>query len=242
MEMAPFDSVHDDLMSWLVAEAKQRKLRVLLTPRLEVENEGLHSGGAIKPSNWEHWWWSYRRVALHYARYCSMHKVSAYAIGSELSSTELQADRWRKLIKEARKIFTGDLTYLSAADSVERVPFWDALDHVGVVVDQAQPRSEGQLQEGLGLLLKRLNNLPKARELGYLVAEAGCGRGAPDAGRELVCQAALFQSLRDEPRLEGVYLLPAADLTDRVSASDEPKAAIETSSDIVSHWYRRSKS
>ncbi|MDB4991648.1 MAG: hypothetical protein JWN04_6826, partial [Myxococcaceae bacterium] len=71
-EIAPFDSVHDELLSWLIDQAKRRKLRVMLAPRLEVENEGLHSGSAIAPGNWENWWWSYRRVALHYARVGAM--------------------------------------------------------------------------------------------------------------------------------------------------------------------------
>lgn len=240
VEMAPFDSVHDDLLTWLIEQAKRRKLRVLLTPRLEVENEGLHSGAAIKPSSWELWWWSYRRVALHYARFCALRKVSSYALGSELTSTEQQAEPWRKLIKEARKVYKGELTYLAAPDSFERVPFWDALDVVGLAVDQAEPRNEYQLAARLAPLLKRLGKSSTVREHGYVIAETGCGGATPDPARELLCQYSLFQSFRDEPRLLGSYLLPAADLLERASPS-EPEGQAETSSDIVRHWYLKSR-
>ncbi|MDB4972842.1 MAG: hypothetical protein JWN48_1183 [Myxococcaceae bacterium] len=237
-EVAPFDSVHDELLTWLFDQAKRRKLRVLVTPRLEVENEGLHSGGSIEPDNWEHWWWAYRRVALHYARLCAMRKVAALSIGSELSSTEGQSERWRKLIKEARKIYKGELTYIATPETVDKVAFWDELDVVSVAVDQAQPRNEEQLTDKLAQLTKRLSRSPKLREFGYVIAETGCGRGDPDTARELLCQYSLFQGLRDEPKLEGVYLQPSVELGQKGHA--KPKG--QTSSDIVSHWYKKSRS
>ncbi|MDB4991662.1 MAG: hypothetical protein JWN04_6840 [Myxococcaceae bacterium] len=234
-EIAPFDSVHDELLSWLVDQAKRRKLRVLLTPRLEVENEGPHSGGAIKPDNWESWWWSYRRVALHYARLGAMRKVAALSLGSELSSTEAQSDRWRKLIKEARKIYKGQLTYLAAPENVEKVGFWEALDFVGIALDQAQPRNEEQLTDKLASLTRKLGRSSKLHELGYVLAETGCGHGDPDPARELLCQYALFQGLRDEPRLEGVFLLPSVNLL------QGPKSAPQAASQVVAHWYQESR-
>ena len=204
VEVAPFESVHDELLTWVIDGAKRRKLRVLLTPRLEVENEGLNSGGAIEPSNWEHWWWSYRRVVLHYAKVAQMRKLQGYAIGDRLTTSENQSERWRDLIKEARKSFHGELTYIAAPESVGKVGFWDALDVVSVAIDQAQPKNEDQLTDRLAQITKRLDKASKPR--GYQIVETGCGRGDPSAARELLCTFALFEGLRDEPQLSGAYL------------------------------------
>jgi hypothetical protein len=231
LEIAPFESVHDTLLTWLMDEAKRRKLRVLLTPRVSVENEASWAARGLKPSSWDRWWWSYQRIALHYARVAATRKVSMYAVGSELSSTEGQLDRWRKLIKAVRKIYKGKLTYLAAADGFDKVPFWDALDVVGIAVDQAEPRSESQLMELLSPLPKRIGRSGKARELGYLISEASCGEGEHDDARELLCQRALFQSFRDESRLQGVFVNPAPAAGPSAHAGD-----------VVSHWFTNSKS
>jgi hypothetical protein len=248
LEMAPFESVHDELLTWLIEGARRRKLRVMLAPRLEVELEGTHSGRALKPSNWEHWWWSYRRVALHYAKVAATRRVATYAIGSELSSTEAQGERWRKLIKEVRKIYKGELTYLAAPESVEHVPFWDALDVVGVLIDQAQPRNEEQLAERLAPLIKRLRRTPKLEERGYVVSEQACGKGDSEPARELLCQYALFQGFRDEPQLGGMYVLPPAELSlpksdNRAPAgSKPPDAPAVSATDLITHWFKKSRS
>jgi hypothetical protein len=227
VEIAPFESVHDVLLTWLIDQAKQRKLRILLTPRVSVENEAGWAVRGLKPSNWERWWWSYQRIALHYAKIAATRKLNMYAIGSELSSTEGQLDRWRKLIKSVRKIYKGKLTYLAAADSFDKVAFWDALDVVSIAVDQAEPRSEAQLVELLSPLPKRIGKSKKA-DSGYLISEASCGEGQHDDARELLCQRALFHNFSEEPKLQGVFVSPA------------PES--KTAGDVVSHWFVNSKS
>jgi hypothetical protein len=241
-EIAPYDSVHDDLLTWVIDQAKRRNLRVLLTPRLAVENENERGAQKLKPENWEYWWWSYRRIALHYARVAATRKLSMYAIGSELSSTEGQTDRWRTLIKEVRKIYKGKLTYMATAENFERVGFWDALDLVGVSVDQEKPRGEEQLVERLSLLTKKLARSPKVQAHGYLIAELGCGSGAPDAERELLCQRALYQSFRDQSELQGVYVRAASDGPRPTRAADDDDDVTEARSaaEVVRHWYRNS--
>lgn len=234
-EIAPFDSVHDDLLTWVIDQAKRRKLRVLLTTRLAVENEGERAARRLKPDNWDSWWWSYRRVALHYARVAATRKVSMYSIGSELSSTEGQVASWRKLIKDVRKIYKGELTYFASADSFDKVAFWDALDVVGVAVDHEKPRSEAEAINQLTALTKKLSRSPKVKDHGYVLAELGCGSTKPDEQRELICQRALYQSFHDESQLQGVYVSPAP-------AAEAKGSDVRSAAEVVSHWYQKSKS
>lgn len=232
VEIAPFETVHDDLLSWVIDQAKRRKLRVLLTLRLAVENESERAVRNLKPASWERWWWSYRRVVLHYARVASMRKVAGYSIGSELGSTEGQTDRWRKLIKEARKIFKGKLTYFASADSFDKIAFWDALDVVGISVDQDKPRDAEQLRARLEPLTKKLARSSKVKDRGYVIAEHGCGTGTPNAQHELMCQSALYKSFGDQSQLQGVYVRPAP---------ERESAAARSAADVMKHWYRKSR-
>jgi len=39
---------------------------------------------------------------------------------------------WRDIIKEIRSRYKGQLTYSANWDSYEKVPFWDALDYIGI--------------------------------------------------------------------------------------------------------------
>ncbi len=53
-------------------------------------------------------------------------------IGSELASLQKHDDHWRALIKRTRGVYSGTLSYSANWDAFEDVPFWDALDEVGV--------------------------------------------------------------------------------------------------------------
>lgn len=228
-ECAPYDSVHDDQLTWVIEAARRHKLRVVLAPELALESQAERPAHKLAPKSWEQWWWSYRRLALHYARVSATRKVAMFAIGTELTSTEGQTDRWRKLIQEVRKIYKGKLTYVAGAQSFDQVAFWDSLDVVSVAVAQREPRSEAQLLDRLVPLAERLEHSSHTQKLGYELVEASCGGAAPTPGKALLCQRALFQSFSDRPGLRGLF----------VHAGDHDKGA--TVPEVVRHWYGRSR-
>lgn len=224
LEVFPYDSLHDDLLTWVVEQAKRRKLRVWLAPALGIEDgERTRPIRQLRPSSWERWWWSYRRFALHYARFAATRKIPMLAVGSALRGSEDQAARWRALIADVRKIYKGKLTYVASSDAFEQVGFWDALDTIGLQLGQdASPPEEP------AALAKQLAASKPARERGYFLSE---GSGADGVERVRARQRALFESFRDDASLQGVYLIsPLGDA--------DPRAA----SEVVRHWYRKSKS
>lgn len=235
LEVFPFDTVHDDLLTWLVEQAKRRKLRMWLTPVLAIESgEQTRPAKKLAPKDWDAWWWSYRRLALHYARVAATRKIGMLSLGFDLPSTEGQSDRWRKLIREVRKIYKGKLTYVASAETVDKVGFWDALDVVGVALEQTSARSEAQLLERLAPLVKRLGRNEQAHTLGYVITESRCEAGATEAARELLCQRALYQSFRDDSRLRGVYVR-------RVLEEARPARTGTSSAEVVRHWFQKSR-
>jgi hypothetical protein len=123
-----------DRIKALIAQAHQRKLRVLLMPIVLLENP--RSGewrGKIEPRDWDDWWEDYNNYLLHYARVAQDAGVEILAVGSELISTEKDhADRWRGLIAGVRKRYKGYLIYSANWDHFRPVSWWDAVDIVGM--------------------------------------------------------------------------------------------------------------
>jgi hypothetical protein len=135
IEVTPHPSagVEDDLLTWLMDEAVSRDLRVFLTPVIDLEDDSHgQSRAALKPADGEHWWWSYRRFVMHYARIAAAHKATLFSVGNQLLSLEADEAHWRALITDVRKVYSGPLTYTAHVDRFDSIMFWDALDLVSV--------------------------------------------------------------------------------------------------------------
>lgn len=85
-------------------------------------------------ADWARWFASYREFILHYAELAERDHMEMLCVGTELGSAVVgREDDWRRLIADIRRVYHGRLTY--AANwyrEFEEVPFWDALDYVGI--------------------------------------------------------------------------------------------------------------
>ena len=88
------------------------------------------------PGGWTRWFASYRHFTLHYAQLAQQTSADMLTVGVELGSSSqalAQTQAWRALIAEVRAVYNkGPLTYAANWDEAPRVPFWDALDYIGV--------------------------------------------------------------------------------------------------------------
>lgn len=110
-------------------------LRIILKPQLWLR------GGAwtadidfATEDAWRRWESDYRDYLLHTARLADGIGADLIIIGTELATpVQERPVFWRSLITEIRGIFDGKLTYgANWYEDFEHVPFWDALDFVGV--------------------------------------------------------------------------------------------------------------
>lgn len=117
-----------------IADAHELGLKVFLKPHLWVRRGDWC--GEIRPSTPEraaHFFESYERFVLHYARLAQGAGADLYSIGVELCTiTSGDSERWRGLVQKVRQIYKGPLVYAANWDEAARVPFWDALDFIGV--------------------------------------------------------------------------------------------------------------
>jgi hypothetical protein len=130
---------NDDELVGLLRAIRAQGLQAFLLPRIESPDffrPPYAWRGDIRfadQGDWDRFHDELERVALHYARLAQQEQVALLGLGLELKHSILHEARWRRLIAAVRGVYGGKLTY-SANWWVEweRVPFWDALDCIGI--------------------------------------------------------------------------------------------------------------
>lgn len=127
-------SENDAGMIHVARLAQARGMRILWKPHVYVGGGSWPGDVAMtKPSEWQAWWLAYRRYVLHQAVLAAWSGADAFAVGVELGKTVDQEAEWRALIELVRSVFPGLVTYAGNWwGDYDRVPFWDALDLIGV--------------------------------------------------------------------------------------------------------------
>ena len=126
----------------LAAAGDTLGFEVILKPHLWLGHDGW-SGllGFETEAEWATWEASYRRFVLHHARLAAEiarfpKEIGSpvFVVGTELGRAAREREAfWRGLIAEVRAVYPGALTYAANwHDDAETVPFWDALDYIGV--------------------------------------------------------------------------------------------------------------
>lgn len=108
-------------------------LKVYIRPLVDLKDG--HWRGEIafeSESDWTAWFESYERFIMHYARIAAREGAALFFVGTELERTVFREPQWRDVIASVREVFWGALTYSANWDGYENVPFWDALDYVGI--------------------------------------------------------------------------------------------------------------
>jgi hypothetical protein len=122
----------DDSLRAIVRRARNRGLRVLLRPIVDVEDGSWR--GDIRPAETAAWFASYRSFIYHYADLAASLGVPAFAVGCEYSALTAAANdvSWREVIRGVRERFHGSVTYAANWDEYGRIGWWDALDVIGL--------------------------------------------------------------------------------------------------------------
>ena len=123
----------DDRLRAVTAQARRLGMKVLLKPHIWLRPPAWP--GSINHTTevaWAAWFASYRPFILHYAALARSEGMDALCIGNELQHASLRDREWRELIAAVRAAYGGPITYGATAEEVTGVPFWDAVDFIGV--------------------------------------------------------------------------------------------------------------
>lgn len=127
---------------------------------------------------WERFFRTYREFILAHARFAETHGIPLLAVGTELEQMMGYEKKWRDLIKEIRGVYRGRLTWAPNWDGVAKVPFWDALDYIGVQAYFPLPLAEGaptkaSVRAAWAGPLRTLGELARSFERPVLFTEVG---------------------------------------------------------------------
>jgi hypothetical protein len=252
----------DERMRLEVAHAHALGIKVALKPHLWIRHGEWQ--GALEFADdaaWRAWFKSYRAFILRYAALAERDGYDMLVIGTELKSATLcDPECWRALIAELRGVYHGPLTYAANWDEAERVPFWSALDFIGIDAYAPIAKKSGAqepelclawnaLAKSLEALAKRTGKRVILTELGYratrdaAMAPATWPESDPnprfDGAEQASCFRAAFSTLWGKPWLAGVYVWKwFTDSRDEQGPTDFSPADKPAES-VIGEYYRR---
>ncbi|MEM1044049.1 MAG: glycoside hydrolase [Bacteroidota bacterium] len=118
----------------LAQQADSLGMHLVIKPQVWLRGSWSAEIDFATEAAWAAWEARYRDYALYYARLSAAIGAPLFVIGTELAlAVRTREAFWRSLIAEIRTVYDGELTYAANwYDDAEHVPFWDALDYVGV--------------------------------------------------------------------------------------------------------------
>jgi hypothetical protein len=176
-------SLRDSGIVQEVIAARALGIRTLIKPHLWGGDfyEGRWTGEIEMGSDadWDEWFRTYEEFILHYARLAQRAEAAAFSIGCELgAATRAKPDRWRALIARVRSVYRGRLTYAANwHEEYERVPFWDALDWIGVnayfPLSTARTPRAAEIERAWAPIARRMESLSRRAGRPIVLTEIG---------------------------------------------------------------------
>lgn len=168
-----------------ISLAEEHNIKVMLKPQVYVPGGWTGELDFEKDGDWESWEESYEKYILLMAEIAAEEKVALFCIGTEFKIGVQKRERfWRDLIAKIRTVYSGKLVYAANWDAYPLIPFWDALDYVGInayfpLTSDTTPRVEN-LKKAWQPTFEKIKNFQKKvdrpiifTEFGYLSVD-GC--------------------------------------------------------------------
>ena len=228
--------------------AREEKINLFWKPHLAYWGSFKWRGAITfaDADSWKRFFRGYKAFIVDQARFAQTAGAPLFSIGLEYHHTLRFEEQWRDIIKAVRKVYKGQITYAANWDRIEQVPFWDALDLIGVQayfpLSQSTNPTLAELEKAWAGPLATLNRLSKRFNKPYVFAEIGYSRSteaaqrpwapATDgsdqaiATRRRLMEAALTR-LPKERNLKGLFWwkwVPRAGFGDRDFAMQAPEA------------------
>lgn len=158
---------------------KKEGFKIMVKPQIWVW-QGTYTGFIAMNSEaeWKALEDAYTTFILEYAQTAENLNAAVFCIGTELEQFVLKRPKyWQELILKIRKVYKGKLTYAANWDEFKRVPFWAALDFIGIdayfpLSDKKTPTVK-ELSTGWQIHKKEIIKVAKANKKQVLFTEFG---------------------------------------------------------------------
>jgi hypothetical protein len=206
-----------------IEDAHRLGLKILIKPHLAYWGSPFRWRGDIAFEHEEDW----ARFFASYGRWIeavasATSDADGFVIGTELDRT-VQRKEWREIIGRLRAASDVPMTYAANWSDYRQVPFWDALDVIGIqayfpIAGERPTREE--LDRGWQRRMAELRRFAHANEKSILFTEIGysrstraavepwlTGRGGLEAeALQALCLDAALDSIVREPLVVGAFL------------------------------------
>lgn len=196
---------------------------------------------------WRRFFDSYQSFIVDQARFAQISGVEVFAVGVEYEKTTHREQDWRRIISAVREVYDGRVTYAANWDSLSRVPFWDAVDWIGVhayfPLSLEEDPSRQLLWQGWDEPFRQLSSLSSEhRDKPIFFAEIGYSRSQSAARepwspqledsqealllRQRLIEVAL-ERIEKQPFVRGMFWwkwIPGPDPRDRDFSMKDPEA------------------
>lgn len=168
--------------------AKDNELSIMLKPQIYVPGSWIGEVAFTTESDWLAFEKEFRAFTLFWATLAEEEGVEMLCLATECKAfVRERSDFWFRLIKEIREVYCGSITYSANWDSYQDIPFWEALDHIGIsayfpLSDDATPTLEDLLAlwkpktKELKKYSERIGRQILFTEYGYLTVDGCAGK------------------------------------------------------------------
>jgi sugar phosphate isomerase/epimerase len=208
-----------------IREAHAAGLKILIIPHVAYWGSRFSWRGDIAFSDsasWNRFFTTYRAWISSVAR--AAQGADGFSVGNELDGTVSHEAEWRRVIAAVRANTPAALTYAANWSHYRDVPFWDALDAIGIEayfpVSRTPDPGEGTLAASWAGIMKDLHAFAIEHdrkivftELGYTRAHDAPMRPWDDAtdgmdaeATQARCLKVALRAIQEEPEVVGVFL------------------------------------
>lgn len=158
---------------------KESGMRVMVKPQVR-EKDGKYVGHIdfLRKKDWRTFEEGYRSYILSFAKLSEEENVQMFCIGTELGRFVKKRKRfWRSIIKDVRKIYSGDLVYAANWDDYSDFPFWKELDFIGVdayfPISKKKNPNVDDLSAGWKPIMKKMESVSNEFDRKIILTEYG---------------------------------------------------------------------
>jgi hypothetical protein len=172
---------------WLrrpIRAAHRLELKILIKPHLAYWGSPFSWRGAIEfdtEKKWRRFFRTYRAWITQTARLTS--DADGFAVGTELQRSLSRERAWRNIIADVRAATDAPLTYAAHWEAYRDVPFWDALDAIGIqayfpLTKEKGLPSRASLRSAWKAHIERIEAYSRAQHKPVVFTELGYNRSA----------------------------------------------------------------
>lgn len=208
-----------------LAQAHRRDMKLLVKPHLGYWGSGFAWRGEIRfddPAARERFRRTYRAWIIDVAR--ATVDADGFCVGTELDAMLDQEAWWRDVIADVRAATPAPLSYAANWTHYREVPFWDALDVIGIqayfpLTESTQP-TEREIRTAWRRILDEVGAYGRERGQHVVFTELGYNRSYRTAARpwddhtdgpdaeaiQALCLRVALEEIEREPRVIGSFL------------------------------------